>query len=582
MPVPPARSPDTAKIGVGYVRMSMYREEAISPELQRSAIEAKAARDGVTIPEKNWIVELGVTGRNFARQGVQDAIERIERGDAAFVYVWKFSRFGRNAMLVAVNNFRIEETGGQLVSATEDVDASTAVGKLTRGMIQQIDEFMSNNAGEQWQEAHARRRSNGLPHTGAPRMGYKYHRTTVGEKICPQGCKPGECVTGYVVDPETAPIVVEMYRRYSRGESHFTIASWLNGIGVTTTKGRAWRRRSVERFLDTGWAAGLLRVHADVCGCKRAHNCGNKVYIPGAHDAILLPEDWAKYLRNRKRRRYLAPLVENAVYPLAGLVKCGRCGYSLWAQSVNHRDSYDVGYVYKCSQSSTADTCSGTWIARGRLEKLILAWVGDIAGADAEKRAAVAVARTAKQERRSVDRKKHEREVQKLSAALTQLTVDKAKGILVEEAYVAARDDITADLERERGILDELADPEADTAGPPVEVARAVVEEWSTLSPGGRQQMLNQLITKIRVTSHGRGNADVLVTTTWDEVVDLKPPERISTEDVVRRYRAGQSLQEIADAIGSHNTTVRARLIQAGEPRRPAGGSSRRRHLNPG
>jgi len=48
MPDASPREPVTA---VGYVRVSTMREEKISPELQRTSIESKAARDGAVIGE---------------------------------------------------------------------------------------------------------------------------------------------------------------------------------------------------------------------------------------------------------------------------------------------------------------------------------------------------------------------------------------------------------------------------------------------------------------------------------------------------------------------------------------------------
>src|SRR5690606_40458984 len=65
--------------------------------------------------------------------------------------------------------------GGELVSATEEVDAKTAVGRFTRGMLLEIAAFESDRAGEQWKETHELRRNLGLPATGGKRFGYRWH-----------------------------------------------------------------------------------------------------------------------------------------------------------------------------------------------------------------------------------------------------------------------------------------------------------------------------------------------------------------------------------------------------------------------
>lgn len=505
---------------IGYIRVSMAREEMISPELQRAAIEPAAARDGYYIAK--WIEELDITGRHFGRKGVQAAIGLVEDGTYRRVYVWRFSRFGRNARLVAMNNARIEEAGGELRSATEAFDASTAIGRFSRGMVWQIDELQSDLIGDSWRDAHANRRKNGLPHDGKPRLGYLYHRPSTAERLCPQGCRIGECTLGYVIDPATSAIPEEMYRRYVAGGSYYKIARWLNGKGITTTRGHQWNVRNVRRFLDTGFAAGLLQVHNEVCTCKKPHDCSNKTYVDGAHEAIIPAQVWEEYRRQRKRRRKLAPRVENPVYPLAGLVRCGRCDGPMNAQGMMHRGTYKPGYMYHCSRYSRGLPCDGAWIVRPRLEKRILDWVGKVAAADVEEQAAIVAARLEAKSTLDADRERLKGEAKRCMGELTALTVNLAKGIVPEPAYVAARDEIQARLDAVNEALEELDEAVAgETTEPPVAVAQGLVAEWLTLTPEDRQRMMARLIQHVTVTSHGNSRQTLQVLTTWGESVTV-------------------------------------------------------------
>ena len=90
----------------------MAREEMISPELQRAAITTYSEQHGIILVD--IIEELDVSGRNFARAGVQDAIERIERREAEVIVVWKVSRFGRTRRDWYVHADRVEVAGGTL------------------------------------------------------------------------------------------------------------------------------------------------------------------------------------------------------------------------------------------------------------------------------------------------------------------------------------------------------------------------------------------------------------------------------------------------------------------------------------
>ncbi|MEV7413497.1 recombinase family protein, partial [Streptomyces althioticus] len=145
-------TPDNGDAWIGYIRVSTWREEKISPELQEAALRSWAKRTGRRLLEP-LVVDLDATGRNFKRK-IMGVIKQVEAGEARGVAVWKFSRFGRNDLGIAVNLARLERAGGELASATEDVDARTAVGRFNRRILFDLAVFESDRAGEQWKETH--------------------------------------------------------------------------------------------------------------------------------------------------------------------------------------------------------------------------------------------------------------------------------------------------------------------------------------------------------------------------------------------------------------------------------------------
>jgi DNA invertase Pin-like site-specific DNA recombinase len=514
-PIPAAPAP-----AVGYIRVSMAREEMVSPELQRTAIEAKARQDGATITE--WIEELDISGRGFGRKGVQRAIQLVHEGTVRRVYVWKYSRFGRNATLVGVNVDKMEQAGGRgaLVSATEHVDASTAVGKFTRGMLWRIDEFQSDVIGEQWQETHARRRKNGLPHSGAPRFGYLYHRPTIPSvSSCPQGCGPGQCKAGYVKDPATEDACAWRWEAYNAGWSVLKIAVELNRRGFLTIAGKAWDQRTVRRDMDSGFAAGLLRIHDPACDCGRpATKCQRKVLIRGAHPPLVDEETWAEYLRQRKARQSLPPRVETPVYPLSGLMRCASCGGPMNTHPKTDRARvYHPGYLYQCATYIKSRGCKGSWLARHRAEDVALAWLHLVAG-DATVRGKAARKIAEVHDAAAADRKRLAAEAQDLDSALTNLTVQLAREVIAHGEYSAARDQLRARRTEVGAALEELAAAEARSGEPPREIAAALCEKWDVLPAHGKRPMLAKLIDRIEVTSLGRGKARIGIASAWGEV----------------------------------------------------------------
>src|ERR1051326_8904693 len=206
----------------------MAREEMISPELQRAAISTYCEQRGYLLVDV--IEELDVSGRNFARAGVQDAIERVE---AEVIVVWKVSRFGRTRRDWYVHADRVEVVGGSLESATEHFDPLTSTGRLTRGMLVELAAWESDVKSEQRKEAHEHRFNAGLPHSGGPRFGYTYDPET----------------KTYAPDPVTAPLLAECYRRYVAGESPRRIADWLNSVGARTTMGTPWAASTLRPLM---------------------------------------------------------------------------------------------------------------------------------------------------------------------------------------------------------------------------------------------------------------------------------------------------------------------------------------------
>ena len=157
--------------GLGLVRVSKARgrEDLISPELQRSAIETYAKRKGIEVTE--WVEALDESGsqeRSPWWRTLEGVVGKVEAGDIDVVVVWKFSRAARHRKRWAVAVDRIEVAGATIESATEDVDPTTSTGRLTRGLLAELAAWEAEVKAEGWREVKDRRRALGLA-DGKPR-----------------------------------------------------------------------------------------------------------------------------------------------------------------------------------------------------------------------------------------------------------------------------------------------------------------------------------------------------------------------------------------------------------------------------
>lgn len=479
VPARPARA-------VLYLRQSTHRDDSISLELQESAGREYCLRRGYEVVAVE--ADPGISGRTWERPAVKRTMSMIEERDADVIVVWKWSRLSRSRRDWAVAVDKIEATGGRLESSTEPVDTTTSTGRFTRGMLAELAAFESDRIGDTWRESHARRRKLGLPHSGSPRLGYTYSPET----------------KSFSPDPEMAPIVRELYRRYIDGAGLVTLSKWLRDLNIDSPRSRKpWTHPGLAQFLDGGFAAGYLRIHDPACPDRHASGawCRQKMHIPGAHEAILDDETWQAFLTARTQRTTTPPRLVNAATPLSGVLHCAACHRRM----ALHRKPQ--GIYIRCAMRECYQPAAVTYPVA---EEAVRAWLPTVA-LHVDGRAANATATTAAEK---VERARLQRTVSEAERALQQLTIDHAKRLVPTAAYEGARDQLVAEqnsaslalqkLERRTASIDHAA------------VAAQLLEEWDTLEPAGISRMLRDLVV---VTVHRRekgSQAKIVVRGAWE------------------------------------------------------------------
>lgn len=479
---------------LGYVRVSMAREEMISPAIQRAAIldDARRARRQIT----GWVEDLDATGRNFRRR-VMEAIAAVEAGEAAEIGVYRYDRWGRNALECLANVQRVEDAGGAVVSAMERIDVETAMGRFTRRMAFDLAELQSDQIGDGWKAAHGSRVGRQLPASGTPRFGY-VRLGRVPDPVRKHVFRPDVSDPAgerYVPDPVTGPVLASLYERYAAGEGIRSLTRELNEAGVPTTRGGRWGHSALLQVLASGFGAGLLRAHDPACRCKRrsTYQCPRVIYHPGAQDPVIGPDVWEAFRARMAARRSVPGRLQEPVYPLSGLLFCGTCGGRL-TSTYNYGQA---GWGYRCPRRGEMRDCAtGVFIRRPVAEGAVLAWLAQWAAR------IDAGAGTAAPRARARGDALAQREAS-LSRQLARLMARwAADGHMEEAAYEMARAPLLADLEAVRERM--RAAQRATSAGDFRPVVAGLLAEWPTFSPARRREMLSRLIAQVRVHHTGR------------------------------------------------------------------------------
>lgn len=219
---------------VVYVRVSTQQqaETGISLDAQLAACERLAAARGW--PVLGVYRDEGISGRKGSdeRPGLAGVLEAVKRDPSTAVVVYSLSRLGRSQRMVAE---LLDESGPyrlRVVSASEPIDMSSAMGRAIAGVISVFAQLESDLASERTTAALAHARSTGTK-LGAPSM---------VETIDASGAR--------VLDPAKVARVLEAQAVAAEtGLALRPLCEELAARGITAPKGGKWHPRTLRLAL---------------------------------------------------------------------------------------------------------------------------------------------------------------------------------------------------------------------------------------------------------------------------------------------------------------------------------------------
>ena len=175
-------------------------------------------------------VDQAESGRVADRPEFNKVLEEGLQASPPFqaILVWKYNRFSRKHLDAVTLKASLRAHGIQVVSITEPASV-TPEGELVEAVIEAIDEFYSKNLSVEVKRGMREAASRGF--FMASRAPYGYNRVKVND-----GGK--QCNT-LEVDPEIAPIVLEIFDKSLQGGGLKEICKELNSRGLTN-KGKRW------------------------------------------------------------------------------------------------------------------------------------------------------------------------------------------------------------------------------------------------------------------------------------------------------------------------------------------------------
>ncbi len=479
------------KIIAPYERVSaiMGREDEAfrSPDLQRRATLDVIARAGaVPFPEAiehpERFRDIDRTGRDFHREGIQRLLDLKRAGVIDGIAVLDVSRVGRTTSetLAVIDVFRSGEHG-TFLSARENID-DTPQGEWMLTNFVAMAQLYSDNMALGWRAAIEARAESGEQHGPAP-VGYKREKLDSGR-------------TRVVVDPVTAPLIVDAFSRYAAGASATSIELGLQRAGVVSAKSFGVLKR---RILANPFYVGDVRLWAYAGKAKQRVKLRDvEPFITrGVHEPLLLTpagepdrdlfEKVQQRLAEDKRR---APRYVDPVHALGGLVRCAGCGFA--ATYFANAGRGNAHYRCKRRHGNGDEHCVGCGSAAvAEVESLVRATVREHARGWLVADGTQAAGTLTRRRQAATDREAIEREIAAVQTKITRVDDDYYGGTLPRERHARLVAQYDAELGRAQAALDAIG-PVVEA--PPVEqlvsAAQRLDELWDVMTPSERNAAL--------------------------------------------------------------------------------------------
>ena len=217
------------KKAIGYIRVSTEQQadEGVSLAAQRAKITAWCALNDyklIAIYE-----DAGISGKTVSkRPQLQAALSEMKKGMALVVYsLSRLARSTKNCIEIADE---LKATGSDLVSLTEKIDTSSAMGEFFFTLIAALGQMERKVIGERTKAALAHKKAN-------------------GEKYAPVPFGYAEVNRRLEVVKHEADLIDEIFSKRASGETLQSIALALNEQGVIGKQGGKWYASSVSCIL---------------------------------------------------------------------------------------------------------------------------------------------------------------------------------------------------------------------------------------------------------------------------------------------------------------------------------------------
>lgn len=303
--------------GVTYSRFSRL---GVRDAAKLRTLDAQAEKDRETADQYGVKIlasfeDRGKSGGTLEREGLQAALEMIERGEATVLVAAKLSRLARSTRGSLEIIERVSKAGGRVILGDlGPIDTSTPVGKLLVTVLSAVAELELDLARESGLDARKAAIEKGVPIMAQVPFGY----------VRPQlYLEP---------DPVRGPVMTEVFARRAAGATWGELSAY-----VKEETGEYLMPQTLQRMISNPTYLGSVRS---------GHLVNSDAHPPLTDAETFEAAQSARRLNSARKHRSL----------LAGLLTCSGCGNPMTYKLVKVKGKPDYP-VYACQRVSAEGPC---------------------------------------------------------------------------------------------------------------------------------------------------------------------------------------------------------------------------------
>ena len=302
-------------------RVAAYCRVSTDSEPQLSSLENQMAafRHQVALHDDWELVNLytdeGISGTSVRhRTGFQQMIEDCRAGKIDYIITKSISRFARNTMDCLNYVRELQAMGVQLFFEKEGIDTAESISEMLLTVMAAFAQEESRSISENVKWGMRKRFEEGRE-LRVPIYGYRHTEDEM-----------------YIIVPEEAAIVREIFTRYAHGELPGEILQDMIARNVPPPAGDKWKLLQLQRMIHNEKYTGdvVLQKHyiESHLTHKEVKNSGEVplYHIHNAHPAIIGRQLFAQAAAVARMREVKTG---NSSYPYNTMLHCPLCGQTL-------------------------------------------------------------------------------------------------------------------------------------------------------------------------------------------------------------------------------------------------------------